>query len=110
MGRGSRFTEQFNVSGELMYASTVNLVGSRTNLVAGGFADREGEGSEERRCSERDGSGDEERKESEEKEVDVDVEVKKKEKKKKGWKGSLRKGAKWMSCCTRRRPDEDLEG
>jgi hypothetical protein len=81
--RSSRFTEHMHTSRETMYASSVQLMGSRTSLK---------DGLEEDIGDEKDDEKPEDGK--------VDAGVKEK-KQKKGWKGSLRKGAKWMVCCAK---------
>jgi hypothetical protein len=83
--------ELLDVSGQRMYASEVDLVGSRASLAEFGFGDGgmrrndsgHGDGSS-------DGGG------SKDREVEHEIAV---EGKKKGWKGSLRKRAVRMFCC-----------
>jgi hypothetical protein len=85
-----------DVRGEVMYASTVCLVGSRSSVVLeGGFAEEESneEGGE-------DGEDGEDGDEESEKQDDGNGGVEDKEKR--GWKKKMSKGVRWVVCCCER--------
>jgi hypothetical protein len=103
--RQSRFTEHLDLSGPRMYASQVDLVGSRSSLVGMGYADgSERSGDRDEGLSRNDSKLGKRSSEGSGSKHVVVVEAKEK----KGWKGALRKGAMRMFCCVKENPEEDL--